>query len=438
MTRLHLERAFVDDAMRDRVLVEIRDGRFVSVTPDAPPDPGAERVAGLVVPGLANTHSHAFHRALRGRTQAGRGSFWTWREQMYAVAARLTPSTYARLAAATYAEMVAAGTTAVGEFHYLHHDPGGRPYPDHDMERALLAAAEEAGIRLTLLDTCYLSAGFGAPVKGVQCRYADGSVQRWAERVEALAGVVAEHPSARLGLAVHSVRAVAAADLPVVADVLARTGAVLHAHVSEQVAENEACRAAYGLTPTEVLAEHGLLTPRTTLVHATHLTDNDVALVGAAGAYVSFCPTTERDLGDGIGPAGALARAGARLSLGSDSHAVVDPYEEMRALELHERLATQERGHFAAADLLAAGTWVGHAGLDRTDAGRIAAGHLADLVVLDDRSPRLAGTGRDAASVVFAAVAEDVRRVMVGGVWHEVDRVAVGIALDEALREACP
>ena len=352
MTRLVLERAWVGGRMREDVVVEVVDGVFTRVA-DSAEGMDADRVAGLCIPGLANTHSHAFHRALRGRTQGANhgapGSFWTWREQMYDVAARLDPDTYYRLAHALYAEMVAAGTTATGEFHYLHHDPGGRPYPDHAMERALLAAAGDAGMRIALIDTCYRSSGFGAPVEGVQRRYDDGSVMAWARRVEAFAEVVADQPHARLGLAVHSVRAVPAADLPVVAEVAGGLGAPVHVHVSEQVAENEACLAACGLTPTRLLADHGLLHPTTTLVHATHLTEDDIALIGAVGAHVSLCPTTERDLGDGIGPARALADAGARLTLGSDSHAVVDPYEEMRAVEMDERHASQRPGLFSAA-----------------------------------------------------------------------------------------
>ncbi|WP_210649506.1 formimidoylglutamate deiminase [Nocardioides sp. SYSU D00065] len=429
MTAYLLERAWVDGAFRADVLVEVEDGRFTSVTPDSDP-PRAVPVRGLVVPGLANTHSHAFHRALRGRTQRERGTFWTWREQMYAVAAALDPECYLALARATYREMAAAGITCVGEFHYLHHRPDGTPYADPDeMGRALVEAARQAGIRITLLDTLYLSSGFGAPPEGAQVRYSDGSVEAWADRVDALA--LSGH--ARAGAAVHSVRAVPAADLAVVAQRVSERP--FHVHVSEQVAENEACREAYGVTPTRLLADHGLLGPRTTLVHATHLTDDDVALIGGTGTWVSFCPTTERDLGDGIGPSRQLHDAGARLTLGSDSHAVIDLFEEMRAVELDERLATQRRGHWAAGELLEAATADGHTSLGWDDAGAIAVGRRADLVVLDPASPRTAGTGRDESTVVFAAAAEDVRRVMADGRWivEDDDRPAIGRELDEAV-----
>ncbi len=215
MTAYLLERAWLGDRFHDDVLVEVEDGRFTAVTPDSDP-PRAIPVRGLVVPGLANTHSHAFHRALRGRTQRGRGTFWTWRDQMYDVAARLDPDTYLALARATYREMAAAGITCVGEFHYLHHQPDGTPYADpNEMGLALVHAAREAGIRITLLDTLYLSSGFGAAPEGAQVRYSDGSVGRWAERVDGL--VTGLRPSsttgATVGAAIHSVRAVPAADL---------------------------------------------------------------------------------------------------------------------------------------------------------------------------------------------------------------------------------
>jgi formiminoglutamate deiminase len=445
-----LERAWVGGAVEPDVLVEIADGRFTrveprgrvhdfgrdgSVTNPLVPRPGGETTTlpGLTLPGFANTHSHAFHRALRGRTQRGRGTFWTWREQMYAVAERLDPDGYHRLARATYREMVAAGMTSVGEFHYLHHQPDGTPYADpHAMSQALVAAAQEAGIRLTLLDTCYLSSGFGEPPQGVQRRFSDGDVDAWAERAGAFAP-----PGVVVGAAIHSVRAVPAEAMPTVADWA--TGRPLHAHVSEQTAENRQCVSAYARTPVELLLDHGVLGPLTTAVHATHLTDEDVVHLADTATYAGFCPTTERDLGDGIGPGRRLHDAGVRLTLGSDSHAVVDPFEELRALELDERLATQQRGHWSAAELLAAGTRDGQASLGWDDAGEIAVGHRADLVTLDTASPRTAGTGADAHTAVFAATAADVTQVVVDGrvVVRQGDavqtRAETGRELDDAI-----
>ncbi|WP_235734414.1 formimidoylglutamate deiminase [Nocardioides alcanivorans] len=405
-----LEYALVGDKVLPEVLVGIEDSVITHVTtelvctesgtgPDGRSDP-VERVAGLTLPALANCHSHAFHRALRGRTQTDRGTFWTWREQMYAVAARLTPDSYYELARQTYAEMVATGIGAVGEFHYLHHQPDGTPYDDPNaMGRALLAAADDAGIRIRLLDTCYLAAGIGAAPEGAQVRFSDGDATRWADRVAAF-------DDDRVGVAIHSVRAVPRKALGVVAEVAA--GRPLHVHLSEQVAENEACVAAYGLTPTQLLAEEGVLGPDTTLVHATHLTATDISLIGDARAHVCFCPTTERDLADGIGPSRALHDTGARLTLGSDSHAVIDLFEEMRGVEMHERLHTQQRGHWSAAELLAAATTTGHASLGFADAGRIAVGQHADLRVLGLESWRLRGTSATPESVVFAATGADV------------------------------
>jgi len=401
------------------VVLEIEGDRIVAVETGADAAPAdADRVDGLVLPGLVNAHSHAFHRALRGRTHGERGSFWSWREQMYRLAATLTPDSYRALATATYAEMALAGITTVGEFHYLHHGPGGAPYDEPNaMSDVLSDAAEGAGIRLTLLDTCYLHGGIGTELDDVQRRFSDGSVERWAERVEAVdAGGAA---MVRRGAAIHSVRAVEPDEMAVIAGWATARDACLHAHVSEQPAENEACLAAYGATPVTVLDRAGALGPRFTAVHATHVTDDDIRRLGASGSSVCICPTTERDLADGIGLAGPSAAAGARLCVGSDSHAVIDLFEETRGIELDERLATGERGHHLGVELLAAATCGGAVALGWTEAGSLAPGGLADLVALRLDSVRVAGTDADnlVDTAVFVATAADVRDVMVGGRW---------------------
>jgi formiminoglutamate deiminase len=397
------------------VLIDVVDGRIAAVTPGvAEHPPGAVRRRGLTLPGLANVHSHAFHRALRGRTHGQRGTFWTWREKMYAAAARLTPDTYLELATAVYAEMALAGITTVGEFHYLHHAPGGVRYDDPNaMGRAVAEAARRAGIRLTLLDTCYVTGGFDHPLSGPQLRFGDGDADAWAGRVADLC----DAPGFRVGVAAHSVRAVPLDQIPAVAAFAAARSAPLHAHLSEQVAENQACRAAYGRTPTQVFADTGVLGPRATAVHATHLTGEDIELIGATGTGVCVCPTTERDLSDGIGPARELADAGAPLSLGTDSQAVIDPFEEARAVELDERLRTHERGHFTVAELLTAATGAGHAALGWHDAGAIEPGARADLVTVGLAGTRLAGLDPEAvdAAVLFAATATDVTDVVADG-----------------------
>ena len=400
-----------------RVLIEIDSGRFTAVTADvdAPP-PDAVRLRGLTIPGLANTHSHAFHRALRGRTHKGKGTFWTWRERMYAVAARLTPDTYRDLARATFAEMALAGVTSVGEFHYLHHGADGQPYDDpNEMSAVLVAAAAEAGIRITLLDTCYLTSSVdGSPLEGPQRRFGDGDATAWAARVNAFAPAV-DH--LRVGAAIHSVRAVPAEQIPDVATWAEQKEAPLHVHLSEQRAENIACLAHYHRTPTELLADAEALGPRTTAVHATHMSDVDRSLLGDSDTGVCMCPTTERDLADGIGPAWALVDGGSPLSLGSDSHAVIDLFEEARAVELDERLRDEQRGHFAAEELLGAATAAGHAALGWADAGAIMPGARADLVAVRMDTVRTAGFDphEAAATVVFAATAADVSDVVVSG-----------------------
>jgi formiminoglutamate deiminase len=395
-----------------RVLVACDQGRIISVATDADPLPDSVLLPGFVLPGLANVHSHAFHRALRARTQRDRGDFWLWRDQMYQLADRIDPESYLVLARAVYAEMALAGITCVGEFHYLHHGPGGRPYDDPNiMAHALVQAAADVGIRLTLLDACYLHGEFDLALRGAQQRFGDGDAEQWAHRVDRL------HDSAfaRVGAAIHSVRAVAPEEMRVVAKVAADRSMPLHVHLSEQIAENERCMAKYGRTPTRVLADVGALRPGTVAVHATHLTDHDALLLASSASGACLCPTTERDLADGIGRASEWVRNGVVLSLGSDSHAVIDMFEEARGIELDERLATHRRGQLAAPVLLDAATINGHRSLGWVDAGALAPGMRADLVAVDLDSPRTAGCGASAETIVFAASAADVTDVVIDG-----------------------
>ncbi|MBT2385784.1 formimidoylglutamate deiminase [Streptomyces sp. ISL-11] len=422
------EHAWLDSGVEPGVVIKTgTNGRIKAVRKGiAAPPTGAVTLRGLTVPGLANAHSHCFHRALRGVVQAapkatagaGTGhapdSFWTWREVMYGVADRLTPDTYYALAKATYAEMALAGITAVGEFHYLHHEPGGDRYGNPNaMGEALIAAAADAGIRITLLDTCYLSSGFGAEPNRHQLRFSDGTAAEWAERAAALKS----DANTRIGAAIHSVRAVPVDQLATVADWAREREAPLHVHLSEQTAENDACVEAHGFTPTTLLSDHGVLGPRTTAVHATHLTQGDIRLLGHTSTGVCMCPTTERDLADGIGPALKLQLSGSPLSLGSDSHAVIDILEEARAMELDERLHSRARGHWTAAQLLRAATTDGHAALGWDEAGRIEADALADFTTIALDSVRTAGPPPELAveTAVFAATNADVRDTVVGG-----------------------
>jgi formiminoglutamate deiminase len=424
------------EAAEEGVMIELDGELIASVTTGVASAPSeATALPGLTVPGMANAHSHAFQRALRGRAQGGRGDFWTWRERMYGIAERIDPDLYLDLARATFGEMALAGITAVGEFHYLHHGPGGARYEDPNaLGKAAIAAAGEAGIRITLLDTCYLDGGIGQQAEGVQLRFSDGSAEAWAERAQALEPA----EGARVGAAIHSIRAVDPEATARVAAFATERSWPLHAHVSEQPAENEDCVSVYGRTPAGLLAEAGALSERFTAVHATHLSAPDVELLGGATCGVCLCPTTERDLADGVGPARALATAGARLSLGTDSHALIDPFEEARAVELDERLESGKRGAHSAAELLGAATDGGCAAIGWPEAGRIEPGSLADLVAVRLDGVRLAGTSADHAleSLVFAAGAGDVRDVIVGGGFVVRDGIHLGLDVPAELTNA--
>jgi formiminoglutamate deiminase len=373
----------------------------VLVGPSVPP-PGSEALRGLVIPGLANVHSHCFQRALRGRTQQARGSFWTWREQMYELARVLDPESMLALARATFAEMVLAGVTVVGEFHYLH----------------------------------FASGGIGTEVTAEQRRFRDRDVHAWVARVDRLE----DGPMVRVGAAIHSVRAVDPEEAAVVASWAKERGAPLHAHVSEQPAENEACLHAFGATPIAVLERAGALSRRFTAVHATHVSSDDIGALGGAGAFCCLCPTTERDLADGIGPASRMREAGARLTLGSDSNAIIDPFEEARAVELDERLATGVRALHSGEDLLSAATLNGYGSLGWREGGVIRGGMLADLVAVRIDGVRLAGTRAEdlVDALVFAGAAADVGDVVVAGriVVRDGRHVAIDVAreLDRAIR----
>jgi formiminoglutamate deiminase len=404
--------AWLPDGCHAGVGFDVEDGRFARVNAGAEPRAGAEILDGVTLPGLANGHSHAFHRGLRGRTHGASGTFWTWREEMYALAARLDPDSYLPLARAVFAEMTLAGYTVVGEFHYLHHDQGGRPYADPNaMGAALIQAATEAGIRLTLLDACYLTGGLTAtghlPLDRVQIRFSDTDVDHWRARMSLLR----DGDQVRIGAAVHSVRAVPADALSMISEEAGERA--LHVHLSEQPAENAVTQAFYGHTPTELLDDHGLLGPKTTAVHATHLTDSDIKSLGSSQTSACFCPTTERDLADGIGPARRLGNAGSPLTIGSDQQAVIDPFEELRGIELHERLATGERGSFTPAELIMIASEAGYRSLGWPDGGRIANGALADFVVVRSDSVRTTGAHPD--QIAYAASAADIDQVVVAG-----------------------
>ena len=395
------------------VRITVSNGVIASVEDGVDAQASDVRISGVVMPGFVNAHSHAFHRALRGRTHGGAGDFWSWRTPMYEIANRLTPETYGELAAMTFAEMALSGITGVGEFHYIHHQQDGTRYANpNEMGLAMVAASQRAGIRMALLDVAYLHAALDKPEPLTeQKRFSDGTIDNWLDRVDAL-GEGGEGWT--VGMAPHSVRAVHPNELEEV--VANRHGKVVHVHVSEQPAENAACIAATGKTPTQVLSDAGMLGRHFTAVHATHLTATDISLLCSSHSGVCMCPTTERDLADGVGPASSLSAGGAVLSLGTDSNAFIDMFEEARAVETDERLVTGKRGVHAPASLLIAATSGGATALGWGQHG-IQAGAPADFIALSLDSVRLASfdAAHAAAHIVHSASPADVRDVWVAG-----------------------
>ncbi|RMG96539.1 MAG: formimidoylglutamate deiminase [Deltaproteobacteria bacterium] len=413
----HVRSAYVE--VDERGII-VRTG--AEIPADAPPHV-VDLGRALLVPGFVDAHSHAFQRLIRGRTQR-RGahdpsSFWSWRTAMYDVAARLDPDAFEAAATLVFREMAAAGITCVGEFHYLHHGPDGTPYADpNEMSLRAVAAARAVGIRIVMLEVYYARAGAGRPPEGAQVRFCDGSVDAYLARIEALADA-----GAAVGIAPHSVRAVGRADLARLVSHARDRSLPLHIHLSEQPAENEACRAEHGTTPAGLLDELGAFDGcNTTCVHATFLDADDVARLGRA--RVCLCPTTEADLGDGLPPAGPLLAAGTRFCFGSDSNAIVDLVQEARLAEMGERLRTNRRlclaakGRTVAETLLDAATREGAAALGLAGTtGRLAAGEAFDACVVDLDDPMFAEVPDDALldAWLLSGTAAPVRATYVGG-----------------------
>jgi formimidoylglutamate deiminase len=319
----------------------------------------------LRLPALATAHSHAFQRALRGRGQRpvapGTDDFWTWRGAMYELASSLTPESIHAISLVAFRELARAGVRTVGEFHYVHHQADGTPYDDRTvLAEAVVDAARQAKLRVALLRVAYHRAGPGRVPEPGQRRFCDPTVDDVLRDVETLKARFASDPEVIVGLAPHSVRAVPPAWLAPLSDYAVAHKMPLHMHVAEQVREVEECLAETGRRPVELLADHGVLSERFVAVHATNLAPHEARLLGDARAFACLCPTTERDLGDGLADLGALAVAGVRLCTGVDSHVLVDPIEDLRALETHERLRTRSR---------VTGAWRGLAAPGRGGAG---------------------------------------------------------------------
>lgn len=418
MIHLAPEYVYTPDGLQTGMLVSIADdGRIASITPrnqgleksSSIPEPtDVESLNGMaLLPGFVNVHSHVFQRALRGHTHrplSHKDTFWTWRNAMYAQAQQLTPDSLYTMALSTYREMLRAGYTSVGEFHYVHHQLGGQPYDNpNTMSEAILQAGREAGIRVVLLMTAYAQAGFHQPPEEGQRRFCDASVEAYLARVEALrANGVA------VGVAPHSVRAVPEDWFRAIANYSRLHSLPLHVHADEQVAEIEQCQAAYQCAPIELLERFGALSPHTTIIHATHANDKELALLAQRGSGVCVCPTTEGDLGDGIAPYAALLATHIPLSIGSDSNTRLAPIEELRWAEYTARMRYQRRRVLVAHEmsspgplLLDFGTRSGARALGLAT-GVIAPGMFADFIAVDIHHPAMAGwTAEDFLDVLF-------------------------------------
>jgi formimidoylglutamate deiminase len=407
------------------------EGNVVAVTRTPPTDVRQVRLAGkALLPGLANVHSHTFQRLFRGRAEgrrAGGDTFWTWREQMYKAAAFVSPEDLYDVARAAFLEMAVAGITAVGEFHYLHRDANGAAYQDANLlAHRVIAAAQSVGLRICLLRSAYLRAGFQREPHPGQQRFYE-TADAYLKNLEALQRDYEATLHVTVGAAPHSIRAVPLEEMKAIASSAGRMP--LHMHISEQVGENAACIDEYGMTPVALLAHHGLLTSRTALIHAIHLTEGEFASVASAGASICSCPTTERNLGDGIFPADTAVRLGIPVAFGSDSQAQIDILEDARQLEYHLRLRDQQRGildgaareGWASRDaigstLLHAATRNGYAALDM-QGGTLAAGEPADFFTIDCDDLSILGVDAQslAAQTVFAVQRAAIRDVAVQG-----------------------
>jgi formimidoylglutamate deiminase len=380
-------------------------------------------------PGFANAHSHSFQRLIRGKSESrvtsGR-DFWSWRGTMYHAAAQLDPQDVYDVARMAFLEMVLSGTTTVGEFHYLHNAPGGRPYDDPNLlSKQIIAAAQSVGIRIVLLRSAYLRSGYELPPDPGQIRFFE-SAAHFLDNMEALRKEYpADSTEVRFGVAPHSLRAVPLRDLKEIAAWTRERMLPLHMHVAEQIGENEACLREYGLTPVALLGREGLLAPDFTAVHAIHITADEIELLARANATVCSCPTTERNLGDGVVAADEVMRQGIRIAFGSDSQAQIDPLEDARELEYHLRLERQQRAildqigeQTLASRLFDCATVHGARALG-VAAGELAGGLSADFFTVDLDDVSIAGnSGNDLLPLaVFSLSRSAIRDVMVNGRW---------------------
>lgn len=391
---------------------------------------GTARVVELrgkaLLPGFVNAHSHSFQRLIRGKSESrvtSGNDFWSWRGTMYHAANQLDSRDVYDLARMTFIEMVLAGTTTVGEFHYLHNAPDGNPYDDPNLlSKQVIAAAQSVGLRIVLLRSAYLRSGFDLPADPGQRRFFEPA-RGFIDNISALRRQYQHSSEVHFGVAPHSIRAVAVRDLKEIAEWNSTAGLPLHMHVSEQVAENEACIREYGVTPVELLQKEGILSSGFTAVHAIHITPAEIDMIASAKSTICACPTTERNLGDGIFPAGRVMAAGISVALGSDSQAQVDPLEDARELDYHLRLELQKRaildqieGKALSTRLFECATIQGATSLG-VPGGQLVPGSVADFFTIDLNDLSIAGHSTEdlLPILVFSLNRSAIRDVVVGG-----------------------
>lgn len=435
MTILHPELLYHKDAFHSALAVEYdaTTGRITRIAhPREFDQASVVRLPGrALMPGFVNAHSHAFQRLIRGSTQwrpadDSIADFWTWREAMYDAALRLSPDDIYDVSRLCFLEMLRAGITTVGEFHYLQNDEQGRPYADPaELARRVIAAAEDVGIRICLLNVCYATSAIGMPLLAEQRRFATSDLDAYLHVTESLGDDVVGRPLVTIGLAPHSLRAVPREWLRTLHAWAGTRDLPLHMHVSEQPAEVDATLAAYGVRPVELLNEDLALDDRFTAIHATHINDGEVAMLAGSGATVCACPTTERDLGDGYLRAADLLAAGGSIALGSDSQTVISMIEEARLVEYTERLrrlrrvvltrAGEDRSDVAPV-LLHMATAAGARSL-RLPVGTLDRDAMADMIAIDLDHHTLAGWTAQTlpALLALSAPADVVCDVWVGG-----------------------
>jgi len=428
MSGIFARKALLADGWADNVRLDIEAGRIAAVAADARAN-AADREFGIVIPGLANAHSHAFQRVLAGHTEergpANKDNFWTWRSRMYALAGKIDATAMEAIARQVYSEMVATGYTSVAEFHYLHNEPDTSETSEALFE-AIAAAADASGIRLTYVPVLYERAGFDQPDPTADQQRFARSIDEFLEhyaRIKSLAG-----ERFAVGIGAHSLRAVTAESLARIAAVAAADGAPMHIHIAEQQREVDQCMNTHGKRPVEWLLDQHDVNEQWCLVHATHIDEDEIAAIADSGAVVCLCPSTEANLGDGLFPLQKFLGRQGRIAIGSDSHVSINPFEELRWLEYGQRLITQKRNIAAIGrsqtgrslfELAAAGGALatGQPG------GRIRTGDNADLVLLDDDSPMLAGHSTRSLldALVFSGFTLPIDGVMVGGEWQVID-----------------